>query len=422
VEKNNLEQKIVTIAKRAKKASLQMALISPEEKNFALKVMGAALIENKDFLLKQNKKDLKEGKIQGLSGSLMDRLTLDEKRIALMAKSLSDTAKLKDPTGKIINQIKRPNGLIIKKISTPIGTIGIIYESRPNVTSDCAGLCLKAGNAVILKGGKEAVHSNKAIFSVLKKALNNTKIPPDAIQLLAFPDRQAVTLLLKLNKYIDLIVPRGGEGLIRFVSENSLIPIVKHYKGVCHIFVSEEIDLKKATAICLNAKVQRPGVCNAMETLLVHKNIAKKFLPLMIGMFKESGVEVRGCESTRKIIGKTIKKANRDDWEEEYLDLILSIKVVGSLKEAIDHINTYGSKHSDAIITKNNKEADEFFKAVDSACLYHNASTRFTDGYEFGFGAEVGISTDKLHVRGPMALEGLTTYKYLIYGKGQIKG
>jgi glutamate-5-semialdehyde dehydrogenase len=315
---------------------------------------------------------------------------------------------------------KRPNGLRINKVRVPIGVVAIIYESRPNVTSDCAGLCLKSGNAVILKGGKEAIHSNKAIYHVLKGALKGTKVPLEVLQFIASTDREAVTALLQMDQHVDLVIPRGGEGLIRFVAEHSRIPVVKHYKGVCHSYVSNKADLKMAEEICFNAKVQRPGVCNAIEKMLVHKNIAKKFLPVMIRRFQEADVEIRGDAATFKIV-PSVKKAVAADWYAEYLDLILTVKVVKNTQEAIDHINTYGSRHSDTIVTSNKKEAEAFLKGVDSACVYVNASTRFTDGYEFGLGAEVGISTDKLHVRGPMGLEGLTSYKYEVYGNGQIR-
>ncbi len=398
-----------------------MALLSASVKNEALRRMADALLWDKAYLIRENTKDLNAARRQNYSNSLIDRLTLDEKRIHEMAQCLWNTVKLKDPVGEVLAAFQRPNGLLIKKIRTPIGVIGIIYESRPNVTSDCIGLCLKAGNAVILKGGKEAFHSNKAIFSVLKKALHKTKIPQEAIHLVSWRDRASLNVLLAQERYVDLIIPRGGEGLIRFVAEHSRIPVIKHYKGVCHTYVSPRADLKMARDLCFNAKVQRPGVCNAMETMLVHRDVAAQFLPLMITDFQKAGVEIRGCPRTRQIIGKGIKRATAKDWEEEYLDLILSVKVVDSLQEAIDHINTYGSHHSDAIVTQDEKEADLFLRSVDSACLYVNASTRFTDGHQFGFGAEIGISTDKLHARGPMALEELTTYKYLVYGQGQIR-
>jgi glutamate-5-semialdehyde dehydrogenase len=383
--------------------------------------MAKALIAYTAYIMRENKKDLQGERTRGLSKALMDRLMLNEKRIKGMAQCLLDTVAIKDPVGELMETIKRPNGLIIKKVRSSIGVIGIIYESRPNVTSDCVGLCLKSGNAVILKGGKEAYYSNKAIYAVLRKALKGTKIPQGAVQFVLSTDRAAVNALLKQDEYVDLIVPRGGEGLIRFVAGNTRIPVVKHYKGVCHTYVDKYADLKMAKKICFNAKVQRPGVCNAMETMLVHKDRARRFLPEIVNDLQRAGVEVRGCPATRRIVKKGVKVATSKDWSEEYLDMILSVKVIDNLKEAIEHINTYGSHHSDAIVTNNMKEANQFFKSVDSACLYLNASTRFTDGFEFGFGAEVGISTDKLHVRGPMALEGLTTYKYEIHGKGQIR-
>ncbi len=417
----NLENQITQIAQATQKASRVLANVATADKNRVLKAMAKALLDRADYLIKENAKDLAAAQKAGLTKAMVDRLSLDKKRIKEMATCLLDTAKLKDPVGKILQTIKRPNGLLIKKVRTPIGTIGIIYESRPNVTSDCIGLCLKSGNAVILKGGKEAAYSNQAIFNVLREALQGSSIPQDAIQLISSTDREAVHILLKLEQYVDLIVPRGGESLIRFVAEHSRIPVIKHYKGVCHVYVSENADLNMAHKICYNAKVQKPGVCNAMETMLVHRDSAIRFLPGMINDFKKAGVEIRGCPVTRKIVKNSIKEATMQDWYEEYLDLILSVRVVDSLDEAIDHINTYGSKHSDAIVTDDKKEADLFLKGIDSACVYVNASTRFTDGYEFGFGAEVGISTDKIHARGPMALEELTTYKYLVYGRGQIR-
>ena len=421
MENDHLSKKILKMVKKAKLASRRVSLIETSVKNEALKQMASALLQRSTYLIKENTKDVNEARRQGYAAALIDRLTLNEKRVKDMAQCLIDTATLPDPVGEQIKVFKRPNGLLIKKVRTPIGVIGIIYESRPNVTSDCIGLCLKAGNAVILKGGKEAIHSNLAIFSVVKDVLKSTKIPVDAIQLLPSAGRQALKIFLKQDQYVDVVIPRGGEGLIRFVTEHSHIPVVKHYKGVCHTYVSDHADMKMAFDICYNAKVQRPGVCNAMETMLVHHKIAARFLPDMISKFMDAGVEIRGCPVTRKIIKKGIKKASRQDWSEEYLDLILSVKVVDDLQGAIDHINTYGSRHSDAIVTRDKKEAEEFLRSVDSACLYVNASTRFTDGYQYGFGAEVGISTDKLHARGPMALEELTTYKYEVYGTGQIR-
>ena len=417
----SLSAHILKIAKAAKAASYALALVPTHKKNTALKAMAHALLANQNYLIKENARDLKVAQTASTSAALMDRLTLNSKGIKAMVNSLIETAKLKDPIGKVLETIKRPNGLLIKKVCVPLGVVGIIYESRPNVTSDCAGLCLKSGNAAILKGGKEAIHSNKAIFQILKGALAKTKIPLNALQLIESTDRQAVHELLKLEGLVDLIVPRGGEGLIRFVSENSKIPVIKHDKGICHVYVGHQADLKMAHQITMNAKVQKPGVCNAMETLLVDKAVAKKFLPLVIADLQKAGCEIRGDEMTRAIVKEGIKKATQKDWRTEYLDLILSVKVVNGLQEAIDHINTYSSHHSDAIVTKDKSQAQQFLDTVDSACVYVNASTRFTDGYEFGFGSEVGISTDKLHARGPMALEGLTSYKYEVYGNGQIR-
>lgn len=417
----NLSDHILKIAKAAKKASYALALISTSQKNSALKAMAHALINNQDYLIKENARDLKAAQGQGYGKALVDRLTLNPQRIKAMADSLLETAKLKDPVGEILQTIKRPNGLLIKKVCVPLGVVGIIYESRPNVTSDCAGLCLKSGNAAILKGGREAIHSNKAIFKILKGQLKKTKIPLEALQLIESTDRTAVRELLQLQGLIDLIVPRGGEGLIRFVSDHSKIPIVKHDKGICHVYVSNQADLNMARRITMNAKLQKPAVCNAMETLLVDKAVAGKFLPSIIADLQNAGCEIRGDGATRTIAKNGVHKATEKDWRTEYLDLILSVKVVDGLQEAIDHINTYGSHHSDSIVTKDKSQAQRFLDAVDSACVYVNASTRFTDGYEFGFGSEVGISTDKLHVRGPMALEGLTSYKYEVYGQGQIR-
>jgi len=416
----SLPSHILRLAQAAKKASRKLALASSKEKDHALKLMARALTANCAYLITENAKDLAAAKTQNYSKALVDRLTLNDKRIKDMADSILATAKLKDPVGELLQTIKRPNGLLIKKIRVPLGVVGIIYESRPNVTSDCAALCLKSGNAALLKGGREAIHSNKAIFKVLKSALAKTKIPADALQLIESIDRAAVHEMLKLEGIIDVIVPRGGEELIRFVAENTHIPVVKHYKGVCHVYVSKKADLNMAHKITMNAKTQKPGVCNAMETLLVDKAVAKKFLPAMLADLRDAGCEIRGDEATRAI-ANGVKKATAKDWTTEYLDLILSVRVVDGVGQAIDHINTFGSHHSDTIVTKDKKEAQAFMDGVDSACVYTNASTRFTDGFEFGFGAEVGISTDKLHVRGPMALEGLTSYKYEVYGSGQIR-
>lgn len=337
-----------------------------------------------------------------------------------MAEGLREVALLKDPVGEIIKQWKRPNGLEITKIRVPIGVIGIIYESRPNVTADVAGLCLKSGNAVILRGGSEAVNSNRAIVNILKRALNDVGFPETILGYIDFTRHEAVKILLKMDKYIDLIIPRGGANLIKTVKENSLIPVVAHDKGVCHVYVDKAADPGKAEEVAYNAKTNRPGTCNAMETLLVHQAVAETFLPEMLKRFKEAKVEIRGCPKTKSIF-PAIKEAAEEDWSAEYLDLILAVKVVENVEQAVSHINQYGSGHSDAIITEDKKTAEFFLARVDSACVYVNASTRFTDGNQFGMGAEIGISTSKIHARGPMGLEELTTYKYLIRGNGQIR-
>lgn len=411
---------IKLLCQRAKAASRKMAILDPKVKAIALKSMAKALINNSSYIIAQNARDVENAGKNNISKVLIDRLTLDEKRVKAMADSLAEISKLKDPVGQVLETISRPNALLIKKVRVPIGVILVIYESRPNVTSDCVGLSLKSGNCVILRGGSEAINSNTAIFEVLNNEALKNKVPEGAITMIGQTDRSIVNSLLAQEGLIDLVMPRGGESLIREVSKNSRIPVIKHYKGVCHTYVDEAADLKMAENICFNAKVQRPGVCNAMETMLVNRSIAKKFLPRMIGMFKEAGVEIRGCPETKSIAGG-INEAQEEDWYSEYLDLILSVKVVGGVDEAIGHIMKYGSYHSDAIVTKNKKTAEKFLNEVDSACVYVNASTRFTDGNQFGKGAEIGISTDKIHARGPVGVEELTSYKYIIYGKGQIR-
>jgi glutamate-5-semialdehyde dehydrogenase len=416
----NIRTEIIKIAQEAKKASYKLAKASTKDKDKALEKMAEGLLKEKDALIKINKQDVDNALEKGLSTALIDRLALNGKRIEKMASGIKEVIKLKDPVGAVIKRWKRPNGLKISKIRVPIGVIGIIYEARPNVTSDSASLCLKAGNAVILRGGSESFNSNKKIVEILKSALKKSNLPEEAVQFVSTTKREAVDELLKLNDYIDLIIPRGGEGLIKKVVESSLIPVIKHYKGVCHVYVDRFANLDMAKDICFNAKVQRPGVCNAMETMLVDEKIAKKFLTKMIEKFKSAGVEIRGCAKTRRIV-KDIKSAKESDWYEEYLDLILAVKVVSGLDEAIEHINTYGSNHSDAIVTDDRARASRFLNEVDSAAVFVNASTRFTDGGEFGLGAEIGISTDKLHARGPMGLEELTTYKYIVFGDGQVR-
>jgi len=417
----NLKTELINLAKKAKEASRVMAGVSSEIKNKTLLDMAESLSENMEIILLANKKDIQKAKTQKLSKALIDRLSLNEERIQSMCDSLIELTRLEDPVGKVSKAWRRPNGLWIHKISTPIGVIAIIYESRPNVTSDCIGLCFKSGNSVILRGGSEAFNSNSEIYRILKKTLSKNGLPEKAINMVTTSERKAVDILLKLNDYIDVVIPRGGEGLIRKVVESSTIPVIKHYKGICHVYVDAWANLKMAENIAFNAKVQRPGVCNAMECLLVDAKIAAKFLPKMIKKFKEAGVEIRGCPETVKLAKSAVKKASEKDYHTEYLDLILSVKVVETIDEAIRHINEYGSHHSDAIVSDNYENAMRFLTQVDSACVYVNASTRFTDGYQFGMGAEIGISTDKLHARGPMALEELTTYKYIIFGDGQIR-
>ena len=429
---------VLTLAKKARKAFGALATLPTQKKNKVLYSMSQALIDNQAFIINQNKKDLRLAKRRKLSSAFIDRLYLSKARIKAMSESQKSLVDLPDPVGKVIKQWKAPNGLKILKVRVPIGVIAIIYESRPDVTSDCIGLCLKSGNCVILRGGSEAINSNKAIYNVLSSVLSKFIIPAGVIGLIATTRRQDVRTLLRLSDYIDLVIPRGGEGLIKAIEKISRIPVIKHYKGICHVYVHRDADFAMAENICFNAKVQRPGTCNAMETMLVDKSVAPSFLPIMIKRFQDAGVEIRGCPITRRILkginpvrnadshGRTkisngVKAAGDKDYRTEYLDLILSVKVVQGLDEAITHINAYGSHHSDTIVSDNAKASDEFLKRVDSACVYQNASTRLTDGYQFGMGAEMGISTDRLHARGPMALEELTTYKYVVLGKGQIR-
>jgi glutamate-5-semialdehyde dehydrogenase len=418
--KTNLKQELLNIAKKAQKAARDLSGVSEAVKNACLLDMASSLIERSEFILEANKKDVQKAKLAKQKKAFIDRLTLDEKRIKDMADSLAEVAKLTDPVGEVIRAWRRPNGLWIHKVRVPIGVIAIIYESRPNVTSDCIGLTFKSGNSVILRGGSESLNSNLAIFKVLEAVVKKHGISEGVINIIDTADRRAVDELLKLHEYIDVVIPRGGEGLIKRVVESSLIPVIKHYKGICHVYVDEWADLNMAQDICFNAKVQRPGVCNAMESMLVHQDVAVRFLPGMLKKLKQAGVGIRGCETTCKIV-KGVKKATKKDYATEYLDLILSVKVVKDAQEAIEHINSYGSRHSDSIVTENYENAMQFLKQVDSACVYVNASTRFTDGYQFGMGAEIGISTDKLHARGPMALEELTTYKYMVFGNGQVR-
>ncbi|MFH1853849.1 MAG: glutamate-5-semialdehyde dehydrogenase [Candidatus Omnitrophota bacterium] len=416
----SLKDRIYKILKDTKDASMALGNISTKDKNRALLAMSQSLLKNTRYILLRNAKDIDIAKKKKLSSAMIDRLALTKERVKEMADGLKAVAGLKDPVGEVIKEWKRPNGLVIKKIRVPIGVIGIIYESRPNVTSDCAGLCIKSGNACILRGGSEAINSNLAIHSAITEGLKGFKIPASAISMIDVTDRRAVDAILTAPEFVDLVIPRGGEGLIKYITKTSTVPVIKHYKGVCHLYIDKYADLKQAFDIMYNAKVQRPGVCNAIETLLVHNDIARKFLPRAAAILQNAGVELRGCDRTRLIL-KDIKKAVEEDWYAEYLDLILAVRIVNDVSEAIQFINKYGSRHSDAIVTKDKKTAERFLKSVDSSCVYHNASTRFTDGYQFGMGAEIGISTDKIHARGPMALEELCIYKYIILGSGQVR-
>lgn len=416
-----IQNDMVKMLKGARNTSFKLATLSVDVKDRALSFMSRALIDKKDYIIRQNAKDVEAARGNSLPVSLIDRLVLNTKRINEMSSSLKKLILLKDPVGHIISRKKRPNGLVIKKVRVPIGVILIIYESRPNVTSDCIGLCLKSGNVSILRGGSEAIKTNTAIFKVLENAARCCGLPEYAFNLVSTTKREAVDILLKQSEYINLVIPRGGEGLIRKVADTSRIPVIKHYKGICCVYVDSEADLKMAETVCLNAKLQRPSVCNAAETLLVHQAIAVKFLKSIFDKFNNAGVEIRGCPKTYKILKGKIKKAKISDWSTEFLDLILALKVVKNIDEAIGHINQYGSHHSDSIITSNKDRADQFLSCVDSAAVFVNASTRFSDGHQFGMGAEIGISTDKIHARGPMGLEELTTYKYQILGNGQIR-
>ncbi len=414
----SLRKEVESIGKQARAASNALRSMSPAIKNAALNAIAAALRTHKDPIQEANRQDLALGRKNGLTSAMLDRLELTDARIDAMAEGLEQVAALQDPVGDVVHQIVHANGMRIAQVRQPLGVVGIIYESRPNVTADAAGLCLKSGNACILRGGSEAFHSNVAIANVFVDAAVLAGIPEYAVQMIATTDRAAVGEMLKLDRYIDVIVPRGGKGLIARIYDESRIPVIAHLDGVCHTYVHRDANPEMAASICVNAKLQRPGVCNAMETMLVHADIASSFLPVVANALREGDCELRGCERTQAIID--CAPATDDDWTAEYLDKILAIKVVDSLKEAIAHINEYGSHHSDCIVTESYAAAERFLDEVDSATVYVNASTRFTDGYQFGLGAEIGISTNKLHCRGPMALEGLTSLKYVIRGSGQI--
>lgn len=417
---SSLTHEAVRLGQKAKAAARRLAILSSLEKNQALRLMADRLEAQSGFLIDENKKDLEAAHRKGISNALLDRIAVNPSRVQAMAKGLREIASLPDPVGEIVKMWRRPNGLQVGKMRIPLGVIGMIYEARPNVTADAAALCLKSGNAVILRGGSEAHHSNQAIGKVLQAACAQSQVPDAAIQVVASKDRALVRALLQLEDYIDLIIPRGGEDLIRAVAADSRIPVIKHYKGVCHVYVDSDAPLEMAEQICLNAKVQRPSVCNAMETLLVHEGIAAKFLPSMFAKYQNAGVEIRGCERTRALM-PGIKKATAADWTTEYLDLILSVRIVRDIEEAIDHIERYGSMHTETIVTANYQKAREFVDRINSSAVMVNASTRFNDGGELGLGAEIGISTSKIHAFGPMGLEELTTTKFIIFGDGQIR-
>lgn len=407
-------------AERAKNASRVVAELSTKSKEQILKKIASKLTYATQKIVRANQIDIRAARQMRLTEAAIDRLTLSPKRVKEMADAVVSVAELKDPVGQVLKKWRRPNGLVISKVTVPLGVILIIYESRPNVTSECASLCFKSGNAVILRGGREAFHSNCAITDTYQSVLFAHRIPKEAVSMVPTLERDAIDVLLKMDELINLVIPRGGESLIRRVAENSRIPVVKHYKGVCHVYVDRDADLEMALKIAFNAKCQRPGVCNAMETLLVHKNVASKFLPKLGKILSDAHCEIRGDETTRKIIPGA-KKATEIDWATEYLDYILSIRVVNGLDEAIDHIAKYGSAHTDSIVTNNKANAKKFVSKVDSSSVMVNASTRFSDGNQYGFGAEIGISTDKVHARGPMGLEGLISYKYVVEGSGQIR-
>lgn len=407
-------------ALEAKEGARALARASSKQKNAALVRMAEALQKNTIKLVSENRKDIRYAESKGLSNALIDRLALNEKRINEMSQGLIEVAGLTDPVGEIIHMRQRPNGMTVGKMRVPIGVIGIIYESRPNVTADAASLCLKAGNAVVLRGGSEAIHSNKAIVKILRESIKREGLHEGAITFIDIPDREAIMEMIKLEGIVDLVIPRGGEALIRAVTENSRIPVLKHYKGVCHVFVDRCADLKMAEDICFNAKVQRPGTCNSMETMLIDRKISKAFLPGMIKRFKAAGVNMKGCILTKKI-DQSLESLQEKDFYREYLDLIVNIKIIDGIDAAIEHIARYSSAHSDAIVTDDYTRAMRFLKEVDSSAVFVNASTRLNDGFQFGLGAEIGISTDKIHARGPMGLEELTCTKFIIFGNGQLR-
>ena len=413
---SSIQETIHQMGRQARAAAYQLAALSTAEKNSILLAMAAAIRAAAPEILAANAKDLDAGRDKGLSPAMLDRLKLDDARIAAMATGIDQVAGLPDPVGQVMDKWTRPNGIEIEQVRVPIGTIGIIYESRPNVTADAAVLCFKTGNATILRGGSEAIHSNIAIAAALASA----GAPEHAIQLIPFTDRESVAVMAGMDPWLDLIIPRGGKGLIETVVSLARMPVIKHYDGICHLYIDQAADPGMAVSLTVNAKTQKCGVCNALETLLVHQDCAAAILPKIAAALREKGVELRGCERTRVIL-TDIAAATEDDWSTEYLDLILSVKIVDSLDDAVAHINRYGSHHTDTIVTADTAAAERFLRSVDSACVFHNVSNRFADGGEFGFGAEIGISTDKLHARGPMGLRELTSYQYRVRGNGQVR-
>ena len=412
-----VQETIHQMGRQARAAAYRLAALPSEEKNTILRAMAVAIRRGAPELLIANAKDLAAGHAKGLSNAMLDRLMLNDERIEAMAAGIEQVANLPDPTGEIMDAWERPNGIRISQTRVPIGTIGIIYESRPNVTADAAVLCFKTGNATILRGGSEAIHSNVAIAAALAEAGG----PEHAIQLIPFTDRESVAVLAGMDKWLDLIIPRGGKGLIETVVSLARMPVIKHYDGICHLFADKDADLAMAIALTVNSKTQKPGVCNALEVLLVHRDIAAEFLPQITAALREKHVEIRGCPGVVQLVPDVIA-ATDEDWNTEFLDLIIAIKIVDSLEEAVSHINEHGSHHTDVIVTRDEARAERFLSSVDSACVFHNVSTRFADGGEFGFGAEIGISTDKLHARGPMGLRELTSYQYRVRGNGQVRG
>ncbi|KEI07246.1 gamma-glutamyl phosphate reductase [Clostridium sp. K25] len=416
----NIENYVIETASLAKLAARKMAIINTVTKNNALNAMADALIENTEIIIEANAKDMVNGREKGLTPSLLDRLLLDESRIKSMAQGLRDVASLEDPIGEVIRMWRRPNNLKIGEVRVPLGVIGIIYEARPNVTVDAAALCVKSGNAVILRGGSEAINSNTTIARIISEAAEKSGLPKGCINLIENPSRDAVNVMMKLNEYIDVLIPRGGAGLINAVVKNATVPVIETGVGNCHVYVDASADLEMAANIVINAKTQRPGVCNAMESLLVHKDIADKFLPYLAEKLKPLNMEIKGCSKTQDLVDYATA-ATEEDWGKEYLDFKFASKVVNSLDEALDHIYKYSTRHSEVIVTNNYENSQRFLNEVDAAAVYVNASSRFTDGSEFGFGAEIGISTQKLHARGPMGLKELTSSKYIIYGEGQVR-